>query len=364
MGTMPSPKSEVATSPQARASTAGGEPEPAHELPRPTPCQIAAWAIMAGGLLLVLQLRLLASLLCGLLVYQLVHLAVPVLQRRLSRPRARVVAVTIVAMFAAGIVVGLGVGLVALFRSGDHISHVLERMADSANRARGNLPVWVADYLPTDADDLRDFVVRWLRDHARDLRTAGSDFGRVVAHVLVGLVIGAMVCLLDVGPLKNERPLAHALRERVALLGSAFRRVVFAQVRISTINAGLTALFLLVALPAFGAHMPLAPSLVVLTFAVGIIPVVGNLISNTAIVIVGLSVSLYVGLAALGFLLVIHKLEYFLNARIVGSRISARAWELLAAMLVLEAAFGFSGVIAAPIYYAYLKDEMTTQGLV
>src|SRR5262245_25610542 len=65
--------------------------------------------------------------------------------------------------------------------------------------------------------------------------------------------------------------------------------------------------------------------------------------------IVGLSLSIYVAAAALVFLVIIHKLEYFLNARIVGSRINARAWELLLAMIVLEAAFGIAGLIAAPI---------------
>jgi predicted PurR-regulated permease PerM len=61
---------------------------------------------------------------------------------------------------------------------------------------------------------------------------------------------------------------------------------------------------------------------------------------------------------------VIHKLEYFLNARIVGKRIESRAWELIAAMLAMEAAFGISGVIAAPIYYAYLKDELSERGVI
>ena len=59
-----------------------------------------------------------------------------------------------------------------------------------------------------------------------------------------------------------------------------------------------------------------------------------------------------------------HKLEYFLNARIVGDRISAKAWELLLAMLVMEAAFVLPGVIAAPIFYAYVKAELSAAGLV
>ncbi len=91
---------------------------------------------------------------------------------------------------------------------------------------------------------------------------------------------------------------------------------------------------------------------------------VGNVISNTAIVIVSLSNSLSVAGASLVFLVVIHKLEYFLNARIIGSQIRAHAWELLIAMILMEAAFGLAGVIAAPIYYAYIKSELTERGLV
>jgi predicted PurR-regulated permease PerM len=57
-------------------------------------------------------------------------------------------------------------------------------------------------------------------------------------------------------------------------------------------------------------------------------------------------------------------MEYFLNARIVGSRINAHSWEMLVAMLVLQAAFGTSGLIAAPFYYAYVKRELFERGLV
>ena len=60
----------------------------------------------------------------------------------------------------------------------------------------------------------------------------------------------------------------------------------------------------------------------------------------------------------------IHKLEYFVNARIIGGQIHARAWELLLAMLVMDSAFGIPGVIAAPIYYAYVKDELSHRKLI
>ena len=34
------------------------------------------------------------------------------------------------------------------------------------------------------------------------------------------------------------------------------------------------------------------------------------------------------------------------------------------AMLLMEAAFGVAGLIAAPIYYAYLKDELSARAWV
>ena len=80
--------------------------------------------------------------------------------------------------------------------------------------------------------------------------------------------------------------------------------------------------------------------------------------------LISLRISFAVATASLGYLIVIHKLEYFLNARIVGSRISAKAWELLIAMLVFEAAFGVGGLIMAPLVYAYVKHELMEEGVI
>ena len=59
-----------------------------------------------------------------------------------------------------------------------------------------------------------------------------------------------------------------------------------------------------------------------------------------------------------------HKLEYFVNARIIGQRINAAAWEMLLAMLVLDHLFGLAGLVIAPVLYAYLKAELKQAGLV
>jgi predicted PurR-regulated permease PerM len=192
----------------------------------------------------------------------------------------------------------------------------------------------------------------------------GENVGRLVVHVLIGMVIGAMAGLYDATVRHRYLPLAAALHDRMVTLSLSFERIVFAQVRIAAINAAFTAVFIFVALPMAGVDLPLAKTMVAVTFFAGLLPVVGNLISNTFVVVVGLSHSLHTALAALVFLITIHKLEYFLNAKIIGNHINARAWELLAAMLAMETIFGIPGVVAAPVLYAYVKKELSDRSLV
>ena len=149
-----------------------------------------------------------------------------------------------------------------------------------------------------------------------------------------------------------------ALKDRIRTLVEAFDKVVFAQVKISALNTVLTGIYLIVVLPLFGIHMPMLTVLISLTFVIGLIPIVGNVISNTAIVLISLGLSPAVAIASLIFLILIHKLEYFTNAYIVGGKVQARSWEMLCAMLLMEAVFGIPGLIAAPVAYAWLKEEL------
>jgi predicted PurR-regulated permease PerM len=131
-----------------------------------------------------------------------------------------------------------------------------------------------------------------------------------------------------------------------------------AQFWIASFNTALTAAFFYLVLPVFGEHMPYAMTLLALTFFAGLLPVVGNLLCNTITTIVALSVGPAMAVAALVFLILVHKLEYFINAKVVGSKMSMAAWEILAAMFALEAIFGIPGLVAAPFFYAYLKLEL------
>src|SRR6185369_14298944 len=177
-------------------------------------------------------------------------------------------------------------------------------------------------------------------------------------------VVGGMTALHHFHGVERRPPLLGCLHARSQALADAFFKVVFAQVKISALNTLLTAIYLAVILPLFGIHLPLLAILIPFTFVTGLLPVVGNLISNSVIVVISLGISTGVGIASFVFLVVIHKLEYFTNARIVGVEVHARAWELLCAMLLMEALFGIAGLVAAPVVYAWLKAEFKAQGLI
>ena len=326
---------------------------------------IAAWILMGVALVLILGLHLLPALLAGLLVYELVHILAPRLKIvRIHQAHGKLVAVALlVTVVVLGIVCAALAIMAFLHSEAGSLPRLLQKMADILERWRAVLPAAVSAYLPEDIDDLKDLIVAELHGHAGALQKLGAEAGHTGVHILIGLGVGALIALHEAQTEEPLGPLARSLQDRTVRLSEAFRRVVFAQVRISALNTGITFLYLTVILPIFGVHLPFTKTMIVVTFCAGLLPVVGNLISNTIIVIVSLSVSFSVAIASLFFLVIIHKLEYFLNAHLVGVQIHARAWELLLAMLVMEAAFGIAGVIAAPIYYAYLKDELGSRGL-
>jgi len=327
---------------------------------------IIGWVVAAVALALVIKLHLLSALLAALLVYKLVDVLNPWLRvYKIGRDGARVLAVTLIATAVIAALVGIGIGIVTILRnSGETLPLLMQKMAQIVEETRDKLPAALHDYIPDDAVALQATIAGWLRDNAGSLQIAGRGIGRSLVHILIGMIIGALLSLQKASQHPDRQPLAQDIARRASGMATAFQRVVFAQVWISLINTLFTWLYLDVLLRAFGIELPLVKILIALTFVLGLIPIVGNLLSNAAIVIVCLSNGLPVAAASLVFLVVIHKLEYFLNARIIGSHINARAWELLVAMLVMEAAFGITGVIAAPIFYAYFKEELRAKGLV
>ncbi len=332
---------------------------------RVTRIDLIVWTAVAIGLVMIVKWQLLPALLAGLLVFSLIHLLTPRLRvTTLDGESRRWLALGLVAAMVVAAMTAAGLGIASFFRgSSESVPALFQRMAEIIEQSRERFPDWLLASLPDNAEDLRQSMVGWLRQNAKGVQTASTELLRGTAHAIIGMVIGAMLAMRE-GASESNKPLTLLISAHATRLADVFRRVVFAQLWISTINTALTWLYLGLVLPAFDIHLPFTKTLVAITFVAGLMPIIGNLISNTAIFIVSLSQSLTLALISLIYLFVIHKLEYFLNARIIGSHIRARAWELLLVMLVMEAALGVAGLIIAPMVYAYFKDEFREKGLV
>lgn len=216
----------------------------------------------------------------------------------------------------------------------------------------------------TDFESLRAMVIDTLKQEAHYLQNV-AHFARSTTAVLVFTIIGIVAAgslffKTGLDPHRSAHPVQNNLYSiccdevstRFGDFYRSFATVMGAQITISLINTILTAVFVV------AVRLPHAPLLIAITFLCGLVPIVGNLVSNTIIVFVALTVSLKLAIGALVFLVLIHKLEYFLNSKIIGERIRNPVWLTLIALIIGERLMGIPGLILAPVVLNYLRVEM------
>ncbi len=218
----------------------------------------------------------------------------------------------------------------------------------------------------TDFESLRAVVIDTLQQEAHYLRNvahfAGSTTAALVFSIIGIVAAGSLFFKAALDPHRATHPVKNNLYSiccdevstRFRDFYRSFATVMGAQITISLINTALTGLFVVIV------RMPHAPLLIAITFLCGLVPIVGNLVSNTIIVFIALTISLKLAIAALVFLVVIHKLEYFLNSKIIGDRIRNPVWLTLIALIIGERLMGIPGLILAPVVLNYLRVEMLT----
>jgi predicted PurR-regulated permease PerM len=359
----------MSSSPVPMAQPVEAAPVIAVPRPRPSTEEIAAWLIVAAFLAYVLFGHLVPALVAGLTLYLILDRVSHSFGKRMPHNAARPLALLLVTLSAAIVVIG-GVALAVTFlrRHANNVPAMMTKMAEILQSTRAWLGGYGQDLIPevmTDAETLKLSMVAWLKEHAATVKVAGSTFSMGLVHMLMGMLLAILVFFRHITHKDVRRgTLAAQLAEKVDRFTHAFARIATAQIKISLVNTSLTALYLLVVLPLAGRHVPFATTIVFVTFICGLIPVLGNLISNTVIVILSLGISVGTAVASLVFLILIHKLEYLINSRIVGGETDSQAWEILLAILIGETAFGVAGVVMGPIVYAFAKRELRDRGLV
>src|SRR4030081_1333017 len=216
----------------------------------------------------------------------------------------------------------------------------------------------------TDFDSLKALVIDSAKEEAHYLRNvirlAGSTTTTLL-FLLIGIVVAISLFFNSQLDLyrethKSKNNLYSILADEIATRFRDFYRssatVMGAQITISLINTLLTAIFVLII------RLPNGALIIALTVLCGLLPIVGNLVSNTIIVCLAFTISLKMALVALIFLIAIHKLEYFLNSKIIGDRIRNPVWLTLVALIVGERLMGIPGMVLAPVVLNYLRMEL------
>ena len=219
----------------------------------------------------------------------------------------------------------------------------------------------------TDFETLKAFLIDQLKAEIHYLNNV-AHFAGAANTLLILIVIGIVVAVslflhstLDRHPRAAPKTVASNLYDvSAAEIASrfqdfyrSFETVMGAQIIISSINTVLTAIFVLII------GLPHAAVVIGVTFLCGLLPIVGNLISNTIIVFLAATISAKSAIVALIFLIAIHKLEYFLNSKIIGGWIRNPVWLTLIGLIIGEVVMGIPGMVLAPVVLNYIRVELS-----
>jgi len=327
------------------------------------PTWLPVFGLIATALaaLIIVWRGLVVPALLGLLVYAWSCLLADRLADRQRSPRAASEPAARWPAVASGLVVGVLVITVFVLLtfwtirlgSTNDLRIFLLRIEGSLDVLRQALPDWLAISIPEDLSALKTQLFALLRSKASELGSLGGTVVHIIVEGLFAILVGALAAVATWQPKRLESDNLFIARLLLVL-----ERVVIAQLRIAAFNTSMTALYLFVILPWFGFVLPFRGLLCMFTLVTGILPVVGNLLANTVLSLISFAVSPWLAIASLVYLIAIHKTEYFINARTVGSRVSVASWEILAAMLAGEALFGIAGLVTAPLLYPFFKREI------
>ncbi len=211
----------------------------------------------------------------------------------------------------------------------------------------------------TDYASLKSLALKEVQERFANVGRYAREAVFQIVLLIIGLVVAVSLFLNARWGADEEHSTRDSLYSTVVqelvlrfeTFYASFARVIGAQIIISAVNTLLTSIFLIYN------GFPYVMVIIVLTFLCGLLPIIGNIMSNTLIMGVGFTLSPKMALVSLIFLVVIHKLEYFLNSKIIGSRIKTPMWLTLIGIVIGEKLMGIPGMILAPVVLHYIKVE-------
>ncbi|MCR3754610.1 MAG: hypothetical protein DMNBKLKJ_00026 [Candidatus Westeberhardia cardiocondylae] len=324
--------------------------------------QIISYILMCISMASIIPLHLLSCFISGFLIYEIITSVTSYCKNFFNTKYTKLITVILIFTIITIIMIIGVINIIHFLKTHTYESNISTKAKNIISNIKIHIPHFLSSFFPENEIDFKNQILNLIESNLIIISNMGGILLHELIMIFIGLIIGTIIALNK--PSKEKTYFIQQLLKRLYYLSTAFHNIVFAQTKISLINTVLTSIIILILFPIFNIHIPFQKTLITITFVFGLLPIIGNLISNFIITISALSISLNIAIIIIIYLILIHKLEYFLNAKIIGNRIQAKSWELLFIMLLFDATFGIEGLIAAPIYYSYIKIELRKKKLI
>ncbi len=181
--------------------------------------------------------------------------------------------------------------------------------------------------------------------------------GRILLHLVLGLIL-AVLYLVErrevdetVAKVPKDSFIGYVI-EYFEFTAEAIVLTIKVQVIVALVNALIT-LPVMIAL-----GLPNVPALMLMVFAFGLVPVVGNFISGGVLVILAYLKNGWLGVIIfIVSTFVLHKNEsYYLNPRLTAKHVKLPSFVLIASLIIWEHLLGIAGVfLSFPFLYVVMK---------
>jgi len=218
-----------------------------------------------------------------------------------------------------------------------------------------NLPAFV------DVDELKGSILKASTEILHFLATSLTPLYKGIIQFMFALAINLFLYLESerVEQTFTRNPdslmtfLFKFLQMRLRIFYVYFRRVMGGQVIIALINTIISTVVI------FALELRHPFLMIFVVFFCGLFPVVGNLMSNSVLTINAfVSAGLVGTLVCLLLLVGVHKLEYFLNSRIIGGIVNLPMAASLGALIFCEVLLGIPGLVLAIPLVLFVRHEL------
>ncbi|MDE1977052.1 MAG: AI-2E family transporter [Elusimicrobia bacterium] len=216
--------------------------------------------------------------------------------------------------------------------------------------------------MPGSLEDLRAVIMSAVVEHAQALTKTSGVLTRELFEILVSILVAI---LYHLSAFRKEGAWADAesqggfldsflseFSERVRIFVGGFETIFRIQILLAVFRCAVLAIFLLVT------RLPWMHFLLVATFLLSVIPIVGAFSSSALILAAAFTGSFHAALGTLIFLLILHQAEYLIYSRLAGTGFALPTWIILLGLLIGEKCMGLAGLILAPVVIHYLREEM------